>query len=465
MNKDKENSPAEFTPPYPCPHKTKSGLILRFIRGWNSWIHILFERSYSMKMGQAKLPKFQLFMVNESSLVKKILRTEWSKFPKHWIITEMMRPLLGESIFTTNGETWKRQREMMDGAFAHTHLKKVFPLMKQAADEMLRRFRKYNENDAVDVDMEMTHVTADIIFRTILSHSLGEEEAKKIFEAFTDFQETVQRCTMLKLYGLPDFNKKKKSQKQAAVIRDILSPIIRKRYDDYISGRDTENIDILSSLMQARDKTTGDAFDFDELVDHVCMLFLAGHETSASALTWSLYLIANCPHIADKMLKEINETAGDQELDFENIKNLNFTKDVFRESLRLYPPVGSFMREASENQCMRDKDVKKGDMIVIAPWLIHRHRKQWQKPDVFKPERFSDKSAEAQESIKCSYIPFGDGPRICIGAGFATQEAILILASVVKDYSIANKPGHVPEPVGRVTIRPKNGVKLLFKKR
>lgn len=451
-----------FTPPYPKPHKTKGSLLRQFIFGMKSWIHVLKDTSYRMKMGHYKLPKGDLFMVNEPSLVKKVLKTDAAIFPKHAIVHEVLKPLLGESIFTTNGEQWQRQRQMMDDAFTHTHLKRVFPLMQAAIGDMIVRLEKSAGSER-DIDVEMTHVTADIIFRTILSQPLSAGDAKQIFEAFTVFQDCAQRVMLLKGYGLPSYFSRRKSLKAAAKIRPILAAIIKQRYDAFQSGDDTENRDILAALIRATDKNTGESFDYEELVDHVSMLFLAGHETSASALTWSLYLIGKCPHTQAALHKEVDEVIGNDSIAYEHVKKLSFTRDVFKEALRLYPPVGFFLRQAAEVSCMRDKEIHKGDMVVVAPWLMHRNQQEWQEADSFCPARFHEQ--QAPKAVRTSYIPFGTGPRVCVGQGFAMQEAILCLASIVQHFTIEASEGHVPKPIGRVTIRPENGVRLTLRKR
>lgn len=454
-----------FKPPYPKPNKSKLSLVKRFAGGFNSWIHVLFEKSYKMKLGHVKLPKTDLFMPCEPSLVKKVMKTEYKDYPKHKLLGKMLKPLLGESIFTTNGKEWERQRKMMNPAFAHTHLKTVFPLMSDAVNDMVNRFNRYKADELIHIDVEMTHITADVIFRTILSHPLKGEEAEELFLAFNNFQELSQKIMTLKVYGIPTFFIRKKSEAEAAKIRNILASVIKERYDSYHNGEPQKHDDILFTMLKAEDERTGENFKYEELVDHILMLFLAGHETSASALTWSLYLIAACPHTQQKLKQEIEQVAGGESIEYEHVKQLKFTHDVFREALRLYPPVGFFLREAAKEKEMRKKKIKKGDMVIVSPWLIHRHRDQWEDPDSFCPARFSDDSEKSKKSIKESYLPFGDGPRICIGAGFATQEAIIILANLVQNFEFKTSKDHTPEPVGRVTIRPKNGVWLFASKR
>ena len=452
-----------FKPPYPTPHKTKSSFFLRFFRGWHSWLDVLFEKSYSMKMGEFSQPGMKVYMVNDPDWVSKILVKNQKAYPKHQMMHRMLEPLLGNSIFTTNGEVWERQRALVDQAFAQARLRLVYPLMLESVQDMLLRLDKVADGRSYEVDSEMTYVAADIIFKTILSKSLDAQSAQTIYEAFIEFQHHAQKAMMLMIYRLPPYFSTKASRKPAKKIRDILSNIIAKRYAERANGTDSQYEDILSGLMDAKDPVTGTQFTYDEMVDQVCMLFLAGHETSASALAWSLYLLSKCPHLQTNIIDELNEKVGDKDIAYADVKQLDWVSDTFRESMRLYPPVGFFVRESTQDECIRDKNVKAGSPILVSPWLIHRHREMWDDPDSFTPERFSTESGKA--SLKCAYIPFSKGPRVCIGAAFATQEAILTLASIVRRYEILPVPSHVPKVVGRVTIRSDNGIRVMLKLR
>ena len=193
------------------------------------------------------------------------------------------------------------------------------------------------------------------------------------------------------------------------------------------------------------------------------MLFLAGHETSASALTWALHLVAQSPHIQDRMFTEIEALGPAGEAMPSSMKHLALTRNVFRETLRLFPPVGFLARQSALRCPMRDKTVEEGASVVISPWLIHRHRDLWHEPDAFNPDRYLND--ESRDSLRSAYLPFGMGPRVCIGAAFAQQEAVLILSSIVRQYRLQPVPGHVPRPVGRLTIRPSNGMPLMLQRR
>jgi cytochrome P450 len=292
---------------------------------------------------------------------------------------------------------------------------------------------------------------------------LSQQDAERIYEAFIEFQHHAQRAMILMIYRLPAWLPRRASEKCARRIRAVLAEIIARRYAERAAGQAEGRQDILAGLMEARDPVGGDGFSYEEMVDQICMLFLAGHETSASALAWCMYLISHHAELQERMVEEIEAVAGGRAFEFADIKKLRLTWDVFREALRLYPPVGFFVREATEDHCLRDKQVKTGSPILLSPWLIHRHQELWERPNEFDPGRFATPSG--QESLKCAYLPFSMGPRVCIGAAFATQEAVLILASLVRRYRIEAVPEHVPKTVGRVTIRSDNGIRVRLQRR
>lgn len=453
----------KFTPTYPKPHKNKTSFILRFFRGSRSWLDVLFEKSYRMKMGQVRQFGLDVFMVNEPSLVKQILVDEPKKYPKHRLMHKMLKPLLGNSIFTTNGEVWQKQRRLVDAGFGQARLQLVFPLMLDAVDDMLNRLDLEASNQIFEIDSEMTHVTADIIFRTILSQKLNKSKANEIFEAFNEFQRQAQRALILKIYWLPSYFAKKTSQLAANKIRPVIADVIAERYRDKNKIDAHIYNDILAGIMDAIDPVDHKGFDYQEMVDQICMLFLAGHETSASALTWALYLISQCPDLQAIMFDEIQSVTKGGELEFDHIKKLTHVNNVFKEVLRLYPPVGFFSREATENHCMRNKSIKTGSVLIISPWLIHRNEDFWENAHDFEPGRFVTEAGKTSE--KCAYLPFSKGPRVCTGQTFAVQEAVLILSSLIRRYKVHCVSEHVPRAVGRVTVRPENGVKVRLTKR
>jgi cytochrome P450 len=457
---------AHFCPAYPKPRKSRASALMMFFGTRRSWMDTLYERSYSMQMGEVHLPGLDVYMVNEPSLVRRIMSEEAADFPKTPQLHDALKPLLGESIFTTNGAQWQRQRQMMDPAFAQARLNVAFPVMRAATDAMMERLSRLPEVAQHDLEVEMTHVTADVIFRTIFSTPLEGEEAQTIFRAFAKYQAMAPRLILPALFGVRWLVMpwdRWRSRKAAKEIRSRLENLVRPRYAACRAGGPHASVDILAAFLDARDPITHEPFGFDELVDQVAMLFLAGHETSASALSWASYLLANSPEIQERMHAEIQEVLGGRTPVAGDMKQLTLTWNVFKEALRLFPPVGFIAREADKACPMRDKQVPKGATVVLAPWLIQRHRALWKSPDAFDPDRYANDGS--RESLKQGYLPFGMGPRVCMGAAFALQEAALILSTMVRHYRIEPVPGHVPMPVGRLTIRSATGLPLILRRR
>ena len=455
-----------FCPAYPTPRQHKASGLLMFFSARRSWLDALYERSYRMQMGEVHLPGLDLYMVNEPTLVRQVLTNAGDNFPKSALLGEALQPLLGESIFTTNGAQWQRQREMMDPAFAQARLNVAFPVMREATDAMLMRLAALPDGAEHDLEVEMTHVTADIIFRTIFSEPMAGPDAHRVFDAFSRFQAQVPRLMLPSLFGKRWLRwpwDAWRSRRAAREIRGLLEKLVRPRYEAHHAGCPATRQDILASFLDARDPDSGEPFSFEALVDQVAMLFLAGHETSASALTWATHLLAQAPDVQARVHTEVTAQLGTRAPELGDMKALPLTRNVFRETLRLFPPVGFMARQTSLGCPMRKKQVPAGATVVVAPWLIHRHRDLWPEPDAFNPDRYDGDAS--REALKQAYLPFGMGPRVCMGAAFALQEATLILAQLVRRYRLEAVPGHVPQPVGRLTIRSANGVRLrLFRR-
>lgn len=447
-------------PFHPKPHNSKAGLITTFLLKRRSWLDGLYAKSYKMRAGRVKMPGFDLFVVNDPKEVRKIMIDNVKEFPKSDMLHELLKPLLGVSIFTTNGEVWKKQRELLRPSFEMTRISKVFDLMSSAAADMMDRFRKYPDGSIVEVDEHMTFVTADVIFRTIMSSKLDEIKGKEILHAFVTFQEETARTAIRKFFCVPQWLSnilgENKRMKAGAIIRKSLSDIIKPRYDSY---KNDNYSDILSSLLHTVDASSGERFSFEEILDQVSMLFLAGHETTASSLTWTLYCLSLDQDAQQKAYNEIISINKDGKFSINNIKDMKYLTNVFKEALRLYPPVGFFARQSKGEAKIRDKVLQKGSGVVVAPWLIHRHDDFWEAPHEFRPDRHN-------ESIpKEKYMPFGLGERICIGQGFAMQEAIIILANILREFKLELKDGFVPDVVGRLTVRSANGMMIKMSKR
>lgn len=454
-----------FVPPKPVPPKHKLGPVRRFFASLHSSLDTFYEKSYGMKMGDVRLPGRTVFFLNQPELVQKVLVTDAHRFPKSVVMSTILKLLLGEGVFVSNGALWEQQRRMMEPAFKAARIKAIFPLMRDAADAMAERFAEGAAGPDTVIDLEMTHVTADVIFRTLYSRPFTRQQAELIFENFEQFQRKALLQGVLNMSGLPEWLSvgKTRARQHGEAIREQLRIPIHDRLTRIEAGEQVPEQDMLASFIAARDPETGEAFTEIELVDQVATMFLAGHETSASALSWSLYLIASVPEVRQRLQAEADSAFADGPLTFEKLRLLPFTRDVFREALRLYPPLAVVTRDATVREEMRGKQIKPGALMFISPWLLHRHTEHWENPDVFDPDRFSRTETKASEQK--AYLPFSRGPRVCMGASFALQEAVIVLATILRDWEITPAGGHVPEPVARLTLRSENGIRLDMRRR
>ena len=446
-----------FTPPFPTPLTRKPGLIRRFRLGWSSWIHTLHERTYTMKMGGTKLPGLGVFILNELPEVKRLLE-DGEAFPKHAIFDDLLTPLVGNSVFNANGAEWARQRAMVNPAFVHTHLQRAFPVMAGAVADLIARMRAAaGEGAVVDVDPMMTHVAADVIFRTMFSQTLAQEDALRVYREFEAYQGLAQRNTLLTLYGLPHFGLRRRARKVGGRIRSAFAEIVAQRMA--ARGRGERFSDILETLLDMRHPETGAGFEAEDLVNQVTLIFFGGHETTATSLGWTLYLLSECPAWQERIHAEIAAVTGGGPLAYEHLRGLEGVRNLYRESLRLYPPVSFLPRAATAPMTMRGKAIRAGDLLLAAPWLVHRNAENWACPHQFDPDRFT--TPEGAEAAKQAWMPFGKGPRVCIGAGFATQEAAVALVEIIRAFRISHPDGPRPEVTARLTLRPKAGFPLI----
>lgn len=447
-----------YTPPRPGT-RSKSALLGGLLaKDGRSMLNLLPPRIYTAQMSVVRIARHALYIVNAPQTLRQVLIGQACSYPKHHYLADILKPLIGYSLFNANGPAWEQQRRLVDQAFVQAGLRRAFSLMQTAITDMLGRCDAIAGAKAWDTDSAMSHVTADIIFRTILSTPLDAAQAEKVHAAFRRYQSSAQRVMGLSALHLPTFYHRWRCRQQGAAIRQPFAELIRQRYRAVERGERDLPDDMLSTLMQARDPETGAGLSQEEVIDQVGTLFLAGHETSASTLCWALYLLACQPQLQDQVRQEITAAWGQREPQYGDTRTLTLTQNVFKETLRLYPPIAFYLREAAQPGCLRDKPVATGDMVVVSPWIVQRHQQLWERPDEFDPKRFGTEAGRA--SAKTAYLPFGVGPRACPGAAFATQESLLILAQLVRRYRIEPVAEHVPQPTARLTLRSANGMQL-----
>ncbi|MDQ2088519.1 cytochrome P450 [Marimonas arenosa] len=421
-------------------------------------------RLYRAWMAEFRTPFFRSYLCNDPELVDLVLRQRPDDFPKSDRIREGLAPLLGNSVFVTNGETWKRQRRIIDPAFEGGRLKEVFPAMWDAGVAAVNRMEKRANDQATEIEAETSHAAADVIFRTLFSIPIEHEIANAVFDKFREHQRAQPVLNLGAVLPLPRWFPRfhrRQTKRTARDIRALITRLTAQRMGEIRAGSAPD--DLATKIMTTPDPQTGDVFDTEEMVDQVAIFFLAGHETSASALAWALYLLAMYPAWQDRVADEALRTIDLEKADFSIISRLKLSRDVFRETLRLYPPVPMMVREAARPEHFRSRDVAPGAQIVLSPWHLHRHERLWQRPDAFDPGRFETENGKA--CLREAYIPFSTGQRVCTGAGFAMVEGPLLLSMLVRAYRFDLVSERPAMPVAHLTVRGKDGIWLKISKR
>ncbi len=408
-------------------------------------------------MAEFRTPFFRSYLMNQPELVKTVLKDRPDDFPKSDRVGEGLRPLLGNSVFLTNGEVWKRQRRIIDPAFEGGRLRETFPAMWDASEAAAARLPE----GLVEIEEQTSHAAADVIFRTLFSIPIEDALASAVFHEFRTYQRSQPILNLAAFVPLPRWMPRlfrRETRASAARIRGLIGQLVDRRAEDIAAGAAPD--DLATKIMTTRDPVTGATFTPEEMVDQVAIFFLAGHETSASALAWALYLMALYPEWQEKVAAEAQALVA---CDFAVMSKLPVTRDVFRETLRLYPPVPMMVREATCPERFRDRDVRRGSQLVLSPWHLHRHARLWDRPDDFDPGRW-----QTENGRRCgrdAYIPFSAGARVCTGAGFAMVEGPLILARLLRDVVVSPVEGRVPVPVAHLTVRARDGIWLNLAKR
>nr|WP_254441020.1 cytochrome P450 [Ruegeria atlantica] len=413
------------------------------------------QRLYRAWMAEFRTPFFRSYMINQPELVETVLKQRPDDFPKSGRISEGLRPLLGDSVFLTNGETWKRQRRIIDPAFEGGRLKDTFPAMLEAAQACVTRL-KGQAGQVIECEEITSHAAADVIFRTLFSVPIEHEVAAQVFEKFRAYQRQQPLLNLAAFIPVPKWVPRlhaRNTRRNAQDIRALISRLIAERADLIATSQAPD--DLATKIMTTPDPETGHCFDTQEMVDQVAIFFLAGHETSASALAWTLYLMALYPEWQEKLSAEAEILNGSS---FSAVSRLKLNRDVFREALRLYPPVPMMVREATYPEQFRGRDIPKGAQIVISPWHLHRQERLWDRPDDFDPTRWSTENGKSCQ--RHAYIPFSAGPRVCTGAGFAMVEGPLLLSMLLRNFRFELVEDRTPVPVAHLTVRSKDGIWL-----
>jgi len=444
--------------PAPVPRRGRMPLFRFFRTLRDNMIATYGEEAYERDIIERKMFGRSRFLVNEPAAIKHVLLDNAANYQKTEITRRILEPGLGRGLITSEGETWRAHRRTMSPAFDHRSIVSYAPIMTGAAQELLANWGKLRAGADIDVATAMMEVTLNIISRTMFSSD--SDHIVAIMERGAGRYQAQMRPNMMDFLGWPAWlaglGRIRVAGRTLGEFDTEIDRLIKLRSHNPESGPK----DLLARLIAARDEQTGGGMTAQEVRDHVITIFMAGHETTAMAMTWTWYLLSQHPAEEAKLHAELTAVLGGRVPNSEDLSKLTYTKMVIEESMRLYPPVHTIAREALADDTLAGRHVPKGSAVLIAPWVLHRHRQLWHNPGRFDPERFSPEQSAAR--ARFSYLPFGGGRRICIGAAFATTEATLLLATVAQRYRLRLVPGHPVEPQGLITLRARHGMKMVL---
>jgi len=398
----------------------------------------------------SKLLFLDSFLVIKPDYIERVLLTNQQNYVKSKFVQRLLGPVLGEGLFTAEGEAWRRQRRIASPAFQHRRIEGFVEIMADCAEAVAVRWAKRTE--PFDVAAEMMGLTLDIIARTMFSAEVGGQIER--VRHLMDVLIWDLRPSGLDLFGFPDWLPRLMPRSVKEAIREFDAMM-----EEMIGARrrnGAERGDLLSMLMAARDPETGEGMSDRQLRDEIMTFFLAGHETTANALGFAWWLLAENPEAEAKLQAEADGLPMGRRLGFAALAALPYAKRVFEETLRLYPPAHTISRRAVAEDEIGGVRVPADSLVSISTYVTHRSPALWPDPDRFDPDRFTPERSAGRHRF--AYIPFGGGPRICIGMNFALAEAQIILATLARSFRLTMVSGRPVRPVGMITLRAKGGI-------
>lgn len=397
-----------------------------------------------------------VYYINHPDLIRQVLVEEPENFHKPKLMKRVFGPFAGNGLFTSDGAFWKRQRGLVQPAFHQRHLAAYGDVMVTQALAMTDEFA---DGQVRDIGAEMAKLTLRVVVRTLFGSDLPRE-AQDIGASMTAVLDAANR-RMNHLLQVPSWvptRRNIRERRAIARLDGIIDSIIRAR-----RASKEERDDLLSRLLAAVDEESGAGMSDRQLHDEMMTLFLAGHETTANALTWIWYLLSLNPEAEGKLLEELRGVLGGRAPAMTDLPKLPYTEMVVREALRLYPPAPMFGREPTRDLRIGDYDIARGSLLAVNTYALQRDERFFAEPERFDPERFA--KGWEERVPRYAYLPFGGGPRVCLGNGFAMMEARLIVATVAQRYKMRLEPGQDVRPVQLVTLRPNGPVRMRMERR
>lgn len=392
-------------------------------------------------------------MVMDPDALQHILRERLPDYPKSDVTKNLLRPAIGESLFIAEGAEWMWQRRTAAPSFSHRNMTALAPVMTAAAERAVQRLAANGPNRAINMFDEMVQTTFEVISDVTFS---GDDAFDRdgVHDAINNYINTAGKISLPDMLGMPDW-----VPRLGQITGDHALTEMQKIADSAIdrrrkSGPPKGAPDLLDLLLAGADPESGRTMSTEELRDNLLTFIVAGHETTALSLSWALYLVAGDQERQDKARAEAQVVLQGRCATGDDVPKLPYIRQIIDEALRLYPPAALVSRTALKDDILCGRQVRRKDTVMIPIYALHRNHLLWDQPDSFVPERFANR----KDIPRYAYLPFGDGPRICIGASFALQEAVIILASLLSSFRFTPVSGVSPDPVMILTLRPEGGV-------
>jgi cytochrome P450 len=401
-----------------------------------------------------RVPGSDAFLLNHPDLVREVLVTEHKAFHKGPTI-QAAKMLLGESLLTSEDEQHLRQRRLIQPIFHHERIAGYADAMVRRAEEATDRWRDGAE---IDAHAEMASLTLAIVGETLFGADVDAETSARVTAALTETLSMFDRVyspVFRLLVRLPTPTMRRYRRVETD-LNDVIGDLIARR-----RAEGTDGDDLLSLLLRADED--GASMSDEQVRDEALTLFLAGHETTANALAWTWWLLSRNPEAEDRLHAELDEALGDHAPGMDDLGRLAFARAVLSESIRLRPPAWAIGRRAIHDVRIGDIAIPAGSVVVVSPWLLHHDERWWPEPEAFRPERWT--STTQPDRPRFAYVPFGGGPRLCVGEPFAWMEGVLLLATIARRWRLRLDSGAVVEPRAVVTLRPRSGLPMIPERR
>jgi cytochrome P450 len=451
-----------FVPPYPRRPKRPRGSLSILLALQRNPIEVWWEGDFERPVSIGRTIFGLRAAAHDPAAVRRVFLDNAVNYRKDDLQLRILRPGLGNGLLTAEGEDWRFQRRALAPLFSPRQIAEFAPAVHRVGRAAIERMSRRRDGAVADVGALMSRLTLEVLEQTLFSQGLGRDPSA-FQRAVSSYFQTIGRIDPLDLLGAPAFVPRLRRRRGRSALEffdSAVNAIIDKRRELLSEGREAPR-DLLTLLMSAQDPENGRAVVDADVRANIVTFINAGHETTANALTWTLFLLSQSPE-----WRERAEADADQAFDADGTvasERCEILRAVFEEALRLYPPAAMLARQAVADDELGGINIPAGTVVTVSPYVLHRRRGLWDHPDAFDPSRFLGEKRDRIDRF--AYIPFGAGPRVCIGMAFAMLEGIILLAHLLRAFRFDLVKGHVVMPLQRVTLRPREGMKMHVKPR